>query len=222
MKTKIAFCVPSTTNKKNWTTLEETFLFCILLPSIKSLVSDFDIEVYIGYDHDDKLYEKIEKIETYENLKLNWIPFEGCKGNPCKIWNELTKRAIDDGFDYIQIGGDDIMYDSRTEWLGKFLKLLKKNNNVGYSAGFSNNPNIPTQFLIHKKHYHHFGWVFPPQIHNWFCDDFLFGLYKQHGNWLKEYNHYNLGGEPRYTPNNDKRLCDMLITRHRKNLKNLN
>jgi hypothetical protein len=221
-KTRIAFCVPSTSNKKNWTTLEESYLFSILLPSLEVL-SDFNIEVYIGYDHDDELYSKACLPLTHKDIKLKWFSYDSThKGNPCKIWNNLTKRAIDDGIEYIQIGGDDIMYDGRKEWLGKFIKLLKKYNNVGYSAGFSNNENIPTQFLIHKKHFNHFGWVFPPQIHNWFCDDFLYGLYKHHGNWVKEYKHHNLGGEPRYTPNNDKKLCEMLIKRHRKKLKSLN
>jgi len=220
-KTKVAFCVPSTSKNRNWKTLEETYLYSIFLPSIVCLKQDFDIQVYIGYDTDDKLYSNVSLSDTYNEINLNWINFDDCKGNPCKIWNELTKRAIDDGIDYIQIGGDDIMYDKRKEWLGKFIKLLKKNHNVGYSAGYSNNDRIPTQFLLHKKHYEHFGWIFPPQIHNWFCDDFIAGLYKNKGNWIKEYKHYNMGGDPRYTPNNDKKLCEMLINRHRKKLVSL-
>lgn len=220
-KTTISFCVPSTSKNRDWKSFEETYLNSILLPSIKPLNSDFDIQVYIGYDDDDELYSNIELPEKFEDISLNWIPVKDCKGNPCKVWNILTKKSIDDGIEYIQIGGDDIMYDPRKEWLGKFIKDLKKNKNIGYSSGFSDNPNIPTQFLIHKKHYDLFGWVFPPQIHNWFCDDFLFGLYKGKGNWLKEYVHNNLGGDPRYEPKNDKRLCEMLIKRHKKKLNNL-
>ena len=220
-KTTISFCVPSTSKNRDWKSFEETYLNSILLPSIKPLNSDFDIQVYIGYDDDDQLYSNIELPEKFEDISLNWIPVKECKGNPCKVWNILTKKSIDDGIEYIQIGGDDIMYDPRKEWLGKFIKDLKKNKNIGYSSGFSDNPNIPTQFLIHKKHYDLFGWVFPPQIHNWFCDDFLFGLYKGKGNWLKEYIHHNLGGDPRYEPKNDKRLCEMLIKRHKKKLNNL-
>jgi len=220
-KTRVAFCVPTTSNKRNWSKLEESYLYSIMLPSIKTLTNDFDIEVYVGYDTDDTLYSNISLPDKYDDIKLKWFQFDDCKGNPCEIWSELTGKAIDNGIEYIQIGGDDIKYDSRKEWLGKFIKLLKQNNNVGYSAGFSNNVVIPTQFLIHKKHYQHFGWVFPPQIHNWFCDNFLYGLYSNHGNWIKEYNHSNLGGEPRYKPNNDKELCRMLIKRHKKTLASL-
>ena len=221
-KQTIAFCVPTTSKNMNWTTLEETHLYTILLPSIYNLTSDFNIELYLGYDHDDQLYSTIDLPKSYQNIKMNWVSFEGCKGNPCKIWTDLSKRAIDDGIEYLQIGGDDIMYDGRKEWLGKFIKLLKKNNNVGYSAGYSNNDRIPTQFLLHKKHFECFGFIYPPQIHNWFCDDYIFGLYKGKGNWCKEYFHQNMGGEPRYQPKNDKKLCEMLIKRHKKLLNNLN
>ncbi len=221
-KQTIAFCVPTTSNMMNWGSLEETHLYTILLPSIYNLTSDFNIELYLGYDHDDNLFSKIDLPKSYKDIQMNWIPFEGCKGNPCKIWTDLSKRAIDDGIEYLQIGGDDIMYDGRKEWLGKFIKLLKKNNNIGYSAGYSNNDRIPTQFLLHKKHFECFGWIYPPQIHNWFCDDFLFGLYKGKGNWCKEYHHSNMGGEPRYKPKNDMKLCELLIKRHRKKLSSLN
>jgi len=220
-KNRVAFCVPTTSRNTGWSKLEESHLHTILFQSIKNLTKTYDIELYIGYDDDDELYTKISLPKTYEDLKLNWISFSGCRGNPCKIWTGLTKRAIDDGIEYIQIGGDDIYYDKRTDWLGKFIKLLKKNNNIGYSAGFSNNERIPTQFLIHKKHYEIFNWVYPPQIHNWFCDDWLAGVYgTQYGNWLKEYKHLNVGGDPRYKPKNDKKLCDVLIDRHKKTLKN--
>ena len=62
-----------------------------------------------------------------------------------------------------------------------------------------------------------FGWVFPPQITDWQCDDHMYHLYgKKYGNWLKEFNHYNCGGEPRYTPNNCIKLREMLVKRNKK------
>ena len=115
--------------------------------------------------------------------------------------------------------GDDIVCDKRKEWLGIFIKNLKNNNNIGFSAGWSNNDKIPTQFLIHKTHIDIFGFVYPPQIYNWYCDNWMAQVYgKKFGNWLKDYKLLNVGGEPRYTPNNDKRLCDMLVSRHRKKI----
>jgi len=220
-KERIAFLVPSTSNKRDWNNFRETYLNNILLPSITGLSHTFNITIYIGYDNDDRLYSNISLPEKYDNLSLKWIPFEDTfKGKPTHIWNVLANTCINDGFDYFQVCGDDIRFDPDTNWLRIFIQCLKENNNIGYSAGFSNNTEIPTQFLLHKKHYKMFGWVFPPQIHAWFCDDHMYQLYgRRFGNWLKQYNHYNVGGEPRYTPKDDKRLCEMLVKRNKKTLK---
>jgi len=219
-KESIAFLVPTTSNKREWKNFRETYLNQILLPSITNLTNNYNITVYIGYDEDDKLYSNISLPESYDDIKLKWISFEDTfKGKPTHIWNVLANACINDGFDYMQISGDDIRFDTNPNWLTVFLKALKEKNNIGYSAGYSNNDQIPTQFLFHKKHYKMFGWVFPPQIHNYYCDNFIYDLYGKKGNWLKEYNHYNIGGEPRYTPKNDKRLCEMLVARHKKQLK---
>ena len=223
-KERIAFLVPSTSNKRDWNNFRETYLNQILLPSITGLSRDFNITVYIGYDEDDRLYSNITLPDSFDNLSLKWIPFEDTfKGKPTHIWNSLANTCIKDGFDYYQVCGDDIRFDPNPTWLRLFLKVLKENNNVGYSAGYSNNHQIPTQFLLHKKHYKMFGWVFPPQITDWQCDDFIYHLYgKRFGNWLKEFNHYNVGGEQRYTPTNPVKLREMLVKRNKKILsKNL-
>ena len=217
-KERIAFLVPSTSNKRDWNNFRETYLNNILLPSITGLSHTFNITIYIGYDNDDRLYSNISLPEKYDNLSLKWIPFEDTfKGKPTHIWNVLANTCINDGFDYFQVCGDDIRFDPDTNWLRIFIQCLKENNNIGYSAGFSNNTEIPTQFLLHKKHYKMFGWVFPPQITDWQCDDFIYHLYgRRFGNWLKQYNHYNVGGEPRYTPTNPVKLREMLVKRNKK------
>ena len=219
-KTEIAFLVPSTSNKRNWKNFRDTYLNQILLPSITNLSINYDITVYIGYDEDDRLYSNISLPESYDHIKLKWIKFEDTyKGKPTHIWNSLADQCIKEGFEYFQVCGDDIKFDKNINWLTIFLKELKKNNNIGYSSGFSNNHSIPTQFLFHKKHYDIFNWIFPPQITDWQCDDFIYHLYGKKGNWLKEYNHYNCGGEPRYLPNNCIKLREMLVSRHKKQLK---
>lgn len=212
----IGFTIPSTSNGKDWKTLEESYLYTIFLPSLQVLKED--IKLYIGYDTEDKLYSKVSLPDKYNNIKIEWIPFgTEYKGKPCHIWNKLSGIAFED-CEYVFCCGDDIQLDSNENWLKVFIDHLKKNNNIGYSAGWSNNDLIPTQFLFHKKHFDIFGFIYPPAIHNWYCDDFIYGLYGRFGNWLKEYKHLNLGGQPRYNPNNDKKLCEMLIRRHKKQL----
>lgn len=216
-KEKIAFLVPTTSNKRDWNNFRETYLNNILLPSITNLTNICDITIYIGYDNDDRLYSNISLPKTYDNISLKWIPFDdNFKGKPCHIWNELANKCINDGFEYMQVCGDDIRFDPNIKWLRIFLDKLKQNNNIGYSAGFSNNHAIPTQFLLHKKHYEIFKWIFPPQITDWQCDDFIYHLYGKKGNWIKQFNHYNVGGEPRYTPTNPVKLREMLVKRNKK------
>lgn len=216
-KEKIAFLVPTTSNKRDWNNFRETYLNQILLPSISDLTTFCDITVYIGYNDDDRLFSNISLPDNYENISLKWIPFdENFKGKPTHIWNVLANTCIQDGFDYMQVCGDDIRFDPDINWLRIFIDCLKMKNNIGYSSGFSNNPAIPTQFLFHKKHYKMFGWIFPPQITDWQCDDFIYHLYGKRGNWLKKFNHYNCGGEPRYTPSNPVKLREMLVKRNKK------
>ena len=218
-KTDIAFLVPTTSKDRRWNNFRESYLNQVLLPSITSLTNSFNIIVYIGYDDDDRLFSNISLPLTFDNIILKWYPFDkSYKGKPTHIWNDLSEHALKDNIDYLQICGDDISFDSKTEWLGTFIKLLKKQNNIGFASGYSNNDNIPTQFLLHKKHIDLFGWIFPPPIENWFCDNFLAGLYDKKGLWLKEYHHLNMGGDPRYVPNNDKNLCFLLIKRYKKKL----
>ena len=216
-KESVAFLVPSTSNKRNWNNFRETYLNSVLLPSISKLTRSYNITVYIGYDDDDRLYSNISLPNSCDNIDLKWIPFnDEFKGKPTHIWNELASRCIKDGFEYFQVCGDDIQFDSDPNWLRLFIELLKKQNNIGYSAGFSNNHQIPTQFLFHKKHFEMFGWIFPPQITDWQCDDFIYHLYGKRGLWMKEFKHYNVGGEPRYTPTNPVKLREMLVKRNKK------
>lgn len=216
---KVAFLVPTTSNDRDWNNFRDSYLNQILLPSITKLSHSFEIDVYIGYDHDDRLFSNISRPDKYDKINLKWFPFnDEYKGKPTHIWNTLGELALSDKHEYIQVCGDDISFDARTEWLGIFLKLLKKNNNEGYVAGWSNNNNIPTQFLFHRTHIDKLGWIFPPAIHNWFCDDFIFGLYKKKGLWVKTYRHLNIGGSPRYEPKDDKKLCELLIKRYSKKI----
>tara|TARA_R100000951_G_scaffold114913_2_gene121319 strand:- start:3900 stop:4574 length:675 start_codon:yes stop_codon:yes gene_type:complete len=215
----IAFCIPSTTNNRDWTCIQETYLLKILFESLKNIKTNHSIKLFIGYDEDDKLYSK-EQIKEYNGHEVEFIKFDNSyKGNPCGIWNELSKIAINQKYEYIFICGDDIKLSS-CHWLDIFIHSLKLRNNIGFSAGWSNNNNIPTQFLIHKTHLDIFGFVFPPLIKNYFCDDWMYEIYPEKFRyWNKEIYLLNLGGIPRYTPENAKLLYKKLVTRHKKDLK---
>lgn len=208
----IAFLVPSTSRNRDWKQYEESYLYKHLLPSIIPLCKDFNIKVFVGYDDGDKIYDDklwylpkfypphkcIMKDGSEVKCQIEWIKCYDMEGMPTKVWNKLGEVALEQDYEYLMVLGDDIILDKRKEWLGLFIKNLKKNNNIGYSAGWSNNDEIPTQFLIHKTHIDIFGFIYPPTIKNWGCDNWMAWLYGKSGYWNKDYQLLNVGGEPRY------------------------
>tara|TARA_R110000787_G_scaffold54744_1_gene127042 strand:+ start:40 stop:759 length:720 start_codon:yes stop_codon:yes gene_type:complete len=218
-----AFLVPSTTRNREWKTIEETYLYTILCRTLDKHTPPVDIVLYVGYDSNDPIYSKDE-----ERLKLNaifikfkivWVKFKPDPGNVVAVWNGLLKRAMGDGFDWFKILGDDIRLPNDPSWLRVFQKAIVANDYIGWSAGYSNNDNIATQFLIHKTHYQIYEFVFPPLIKNYFCDDWMNMIYpEKYKYWRKDYPLLNCGGQPRYDPRNDKKLCEMLVKRYKRDL----
>tara|TARA_R100001463_G_scaffold17150_1_gene44165 strand:+ start:143 stop:877 length:735 start_codon:yes stop_codon:yes gene_type:complete len=220
-KNATAFLVPSTTRFRDWETIEETYLYSVLLRTLDAHTPPVDISVYVGYDEDDPIYSKEE-----ERLKLNaifmkfkivWIEFKRDPGNVVAVWNGLMKVAMKHGFYWFKILGDDIRLPNDPSWLRVFQKAIVKNNYIGWSAGYSNNDNIATQFLIHRNHWATFEFVFPPLLKNWYCDDWMNQIYpEKFKTWRKDYPLLNVGGQPRYNPRNDKKMCETLVRRHKK------
>ncbi len=221
---KIALIVPSTTRGLDIDDISDTHLYKILINSIsKDKPKKHKITIYVGYDNDDKIYSNSEqrlKLQVLsDKVNIVWIEQKVEKGYVTEIWNNLGHRAVKDNFEYIYVCGDDIEIDNN-KWMNDWIPKLKENNNVGWVAGFSHNDRIATQFLIHKTHIDIFGFVYPKQLKNYFCDDFLCELYPdKYKVWLKEYRHLNVGGQPRYIPCDDRKLCSILVKKYRKILK---
>jgi hypothetical protein len=221
---KIAFCIPTTTNKREWTSAEETDLWRVLFSDLENyLPTNSEITCFVGYDHDCKVWQDVDERmkcnATFTKFKIEWTCFDVEKGHVNIIWNDLAGFAVDEGFDYLQILGDDIRLPRDTGWLSCFINKLKKNQNIGWVAGYSNNDAIPTQFLIHKKHLDIFGWVYPPEIPNWGVDDFLYQVYpKKFGVWLKSYPLLNVGGSPRYDVQFSEKFVKAIVRRYKPKL----
>ena len=218
-----AFLVPSTTRNREWNTIEETYLYTILCRTLDKHTPPVDIVLYVGYDSNDPIYSKDEERlklkDIFIKFKIVWVEFKPDPGNVVAVWNGLLKRAMGDGFDWFKILGDDIRLPNDPSWLRVFQKAIVANDYIGWSAGYSNNDNIATQFLIHKTHYQIYEFVFPPLIKNYFCDDWMNMIYpEKYKYWRKDYPLLNCGGQPRYDPRNDKKLCEMLVKRYKRDL----
>jgi hypothetical protein len=130
-----------------------------------------------------------------------------------KIWNILASKAYNEGCDYLYQCGDDITFQKRG-WVKKSIEQLQQCQNIGMTGPKNTNGNtsILTQCFVHRTHYEIFGYFFPEEIRNWYCDDWINGIYPK----LRlpaEFTCVNTGGEPRYQIMNVPALCRKLIER---------
>jgi len=235
MPFKVAILIPSTTKERSWKNIKETDLYKI---NIKSFLLTYDPEhaytYYIGIDDDDPLYSKdSEKKELYrfisvmKNVSLQFISMRGIKkGHLTAMWNRLFDKAYHDGCHYFYQCGDDIQFLNKG-WVSKSIQLLQLYHNLGATGPHDTMQfRVHTQSFVSRKHYEIFKFYFPPEIINWFCDDWMTKIYWEDllypllDKWCM-----NCGGAPRYTTprynntyNSQKQLADKLIARDRKKL----
>jgi hypothetical protein len=219
MSYKLGFLIPTTTNNRNWTTIQETYFYNIFL---KSLISTYDKEhnytIYLVIDRDDKLYsqETVKKalydiVGVFINLDLQLIYSDNIpKGHVSLMWNKAFKKAYDDGCDYFFQCGDDIQFMDKG-WINDSIYNLQLRNDIGltgpidkrrWDCGTRSRPGgerfIQTQSFVSRKHMEIFGFYFPEEIKNWYCDDWMTLTY--YPKFFYTINHFcqNLGGTPRY------------------------
>jgi hypothetical protein len=222
---EVAFLIPICSFNLPEGKVEEQHFYKILLSSILPYNYNYNIRLFLGYNDTDPVYSKLKNreyiddmINQKENVHVTWQVFnEEYLGKPTHIWNDLCYKALMMGYEYSFVCGDDISFPKDTGWIGRMIKGLKSTDNLGIAGGDSGNPSLPmTQFMIHKKHFEMFSFVFPPQIHAWHCDNWVQEVYpKKYVHYFPDIKVWNCGGQPRYNPKNDRKLCDMLVRRHK-------
>jgi hypothetical protein len=217
---KIGLLIPTTTNKRDeWTTVKDTYLYTILINSfIVKCDKEHDYTFYIGYDKGDRIFsqkterDKITNLsKVFKYIKFDFTEFENIqKGHVTVMWNQLFKKAYDEGCDYFFQTGDDVKFLTNG-WVNDCIKTLQAHNDVGLTGPINNNPRILTQSFVSRKHMDIFGFYMPEEILNWGCDDWYNQVYKP-SHFFPLIKHFasNDGGEPRYVINNDNDFtkCD--------------
>jgi hypothetical protein len=240
---KIGLLIPSTSNDRDWKTYEESYLYNLTL---KSFLLTYDKEheyvFYIGIDRNDKIYDntvEVEKIKRFvsvmKNTSIDFIYMDGIeKGHLTKMWNRLFEKAYAENCDYFFQCGDDIFFRT-AGWINDCIRTMSSAKGLGMTGPINNNPNILTQTFVTRKHMKTFGYYFPEELLNWYCDDWINEVYKGVHSFfpLKHHICENLGGNPRYHINNDpnfqnnawkkrkelENVCLMLVKRDIQKLK---
>ena len=233
MTFKVAILIPSTTKERGWKNIKETYLYKINLKSfLLTYCPEHTYTYYVGIDDDDRIYS-VEKeqqdlmrfISVMKNVSLQFISMKGIKkGHLTAMWNRLFHKAYHDGNDYFYQCGDDIQFINKG-WVSQSIELLQLFNGYGTTGPHDKMQyRVHTQSFVSRRHYELFGFYFPSQITNWFCDDWITKTYWEAllfpllDKWCM-----NVGGAPRYvspresqTYDEEKTLCDKLIVEGRK------
>ena len=224
---KVALIIPSTSRGRNWGTIEESYLY---ENTMNSFLLTYDPEhnytFYIGIDENDPVYDNDpnkEVLRTFchnaKNIEIEFIYMNGItKGHLTVMWNRLFETAYKDGCNYFFQCGDDIEFKTK-HWVNDCITTLKKSNDIGLTGPINNNPRILTQSFVSRKHMELFGYYFPSEIINWFCDDWINDVYREIKRFYPLGQHLciNMGGNPRYQINNgsftNQRELDTSINR---------
>jgi hypothetical protein len=209
---KVGCIIPATSKGRIWSKIEESYLY---QATLKSFVLTYDKEhqyiFYIGIDKNDPIYdtdynkEKLRKFcSVMKNMEIEFIYMDGiAKGHLTVMWNRLFEKAFKDECDYFFQCGDDIEFKTK-KWVNDCIDTLQQSGDIGLVGPINNNPRILTQSFVSRKHMELFGYYFPPEIINWFCDDWINEVYKGINHFYPLQNHLciNIGGNPRYDINN--------------------
>lgn len=234
---KIGLLIPSTSTGRDWNSYQDTYLYNL---SLKTFLITYDKEheyiFYVGIDRGDKIYDNPENIEGFnrfvsvmENVTIDFVYMDGIeKGYLTKMWNRLYEKAYAENCDYFFQCGDDIAFRTNG-WINECIKKILSSKGLGMTGPINNNPYILTQTFVSRKHMEIFGYYFPEELINWYCDDWINEVYKERKLYFPLIRHFceNIGGDPRYNIHNDtnfqnnssakramiRHLCSQLVIR---------
>jgi hypothetical protein len=218
---KIALLIPSTSKQRDWKKVNESYLYKYTIKTFGITYNkEHEYKFYIGIDRGDPIYDNPSMqfqltrfANIFKNVDIEFLYMDGVqKGHLTAMWNILFKKAYEDGHDYFFQCGDDTSFET-SGWINACIETLQKSNNIGMTSPLNNNSRILTQSFVSRKHMELFGYYFPEEIINWCCDDWINEIYKKIGRFYPLQTHYciNVGGQPRYTINNDPTFYSNMV-----------
>lgn len=226
---KIGILIPSTSNKRDWKTFDDTYLIKHTLKSfLITYNNEHEYTFYIGIDKGDRIYDDkdiqnqiLRFVSVMKNINLEFVYMTDIeKGHLTVMWNILFDKAFNDNCNYFFQCGDDIQFTTKN-WVNDCINILQNNNNIGVTGPLNNNARILTQTFVSRRHKTLFGYFFPPEIINWCCDDWINIVYRNIHAFFPLNNHFcnNVGGQPRYDINNSKEFMEANIQLNLKSLR---
>ncbi len=180
---KIAILIPVCSRKQEWTDLSETYLMNASIPSLRATMSpNHEYTIYIGVDDDDEFF-----LSRKDELPGKVVILSDCRNAPAHAWNKLFEIAVFDGNDYFFQMADDVVLET-SGWTERFIEALLDNNNCGvvgpihpenyYPRVADGGNGVIENAFVHSTHRQLFGYFFPWEIKNWYCDNWITEVYK--------------------------------------------
>ena len=219
----LAFGFPTT--HKGMVGGKEHVFIRALLPSILKTVSrkefeEFNIVIYIGFDHDDPVMDNSVHRSTIrkqaENLigdkpiALRMFRFPNTH-RVAMLWSMLFVKAMRDGADYFYQVNDDLTLVT-PNWLTNFTATLDEHQGFGVVGPWDEFNELKCQVLtmsmVSRVHYDIFGTYYPVEMMNWKTDRWLTWVYgKNYTTCSNEFIANNGAAPTRYS------YCDFLSWR---------
>ena len=196
-----------------------------LLPSILKTVSqkefeEFNIVIYIGFDHDDPVLDDYAHRSTIRKQAENLIGDKPIAirmfrlpntHRVAMLWSMLFVRAMRDGADYFYQVNDDLTLIT-PNWLTNFTATLDKNQGFGIVGPWDEFNELKCQVLtmsmVSRVHYDIFGTYYPVEMKDWKTDRLLTWVYgKNYTTCSRDFIANNGAAPTRYA------YCDFLAWR---------
>ena len=203
---EIAFLIPIKT-----TSLYNSSIYKLLKFFKDQVINNHIFNFYLGFDNGDKCLNEISLLQEFHssNFTITIIEYKNNiqKGHLTKMWNILMKKSYNKNDYFYQLGDDIIFHDYN--FIDTYIKTLKISNNIGVTGLLQGTKqSILTQSFVSKKHYQIFKYLFPNEILNWYCDNWISKVYSYKNLYFPistsfiENNSISTG--IRYIPNRDK------------------
>jgi hypothetical protein len=185
----ICILIPVTSAKQeHWSALKDTFLYNYPLSSIYTTceLSFFIYRILIGYDTGDRVFDNQSTLGSLHEWAAHHIPLITLTTHPvsnplCKpgpVMNHLSKLAHDSGCDYIYRINDDTEFI--TPWTSAFVTALAAFSppNIGTVGPVCHEGNTAILHdFVHCIHLDIFGTHYPPELTDWWLDDWISLVY---------------------------------------------
>lgn len=170
-------------------------MFKAIIPTLLESITELEwenyiIDVYIGFDHGDPLFDNEVILEAYAKKlnamfgerpiraifvrlpKSNWLGM---------LWSILFHRAMSiGGADYFYQVNDDLRIVTKG-WLTKFTAALDGNGGYGVVGPCDNQVGfcckLLTQAMVSRLHYEIFAMFYPLELRDWKTDVWLTKVY---------------------------------------------